>query len=216
MGSEPAAFDPARLLSVLDHHHVDYVLIGGLGARAYGAARQTVDVDVVPERSTPNLTRLALALQELGAHLRVEDDPEAETLKIPLDADTLANWQFTTWRTTAGDFDILANIPDRAGQRHGYDDLLQRANTLTAAGRPVLVAALEDIIASKQYANRAKDHAALPELEAIASRLADQKPSVSTLDFPVALKDALISTPPTTTASPPASPKPTHRYPQRP
>jgi len=34
-------------------------------------------------------------------------------------------------------------------------------------GKPVHVAALDDVISSKEWANRAKDQAALPELRAI-------------------------------------------------
>jgi hypothetical protein len=44
-------FDPNRILATLDEHGVEYVLVGGLGARAHGASRETSDIDVV-HRST--------------------------------------------------------------------------------------------------------------------------------------------------------------------
>ena len=79
----------------------------------------------------------------------------------------LERMQLSTWRTDAGDLDVLADIADRDGRRRGYDDLVAAATTLTLAGRPVLVAALDDIIASKQHANRPKDRDALAELETL-------------------------------------------------
>ena len=65
------SFDPGRILAVLDQHNVEYILVGGLGARAHGAVRPTSDIDCVPEGGLVNLGRLADALIELGARLRV-------------------------------------------------------------------------------------------------------------------------------------------------
>jgi hypothetical protein len=72
--------------------------------------------------------------------------------------------EISTWRTDAGDLDILADIPDRPGRHLRYAELLARANTVIVAGIPVYVASLDDVIASKEWANRPKDHEALPEL----------------------------------------------------
>jgi len=165
------AFDPDRLLATLNRHHVDYLLIGGYAARVYGATRPTADIDVIPNRSRGNLDRLAAAMRDLNARLRVVGDPTAESLHVPIDAIMLDRMQLSTWRTDAGDLDVLADIADRGGRRRGYDDLVAAATTLTVAGRPVLVAALDDIIASKQHANRPKDHDALPELETLRAEL---------------------------------------------
>lgn len=48
MPAESAPFDLERILRTLDRHRVEYVLVGGLGARALGATRPTEDVDFVP------------------------------------------------------------------------------------------------------------------------------------------------------------------------
>ena len=69
--------------------------------------------------------------------------------------------------TVAGPFDVLMDIPDRSGARQGYADLAPRSELLTAAGVVVRVADLDDIIQSKEYANRPKDHDALAELRAL-------------------------------------------------
>ena len=65
-GSE---LDDERLTETLDRYQVDYLLVGGLGAGAYGALRPTTDFDCLAERSTENLDRLAAAMKELGARL---------------------------------------------------------------------------------------------------------------------------------------------------
>jgi hypothetical protein len=52
-------FDPGRILAVLDHHRVEYVLVGGLGAQAHGGSRTTFDIDLVPATTYENWERLA-------------------------------------------------------------------------------------------------------------------------------------------------------------
>jgi len=41
MGDKPASFSPASLLDALNRHHVAYVLIGRVAARARGATLRT-------------------------------------------------------------------------------------------------------------------------------------------------------------------------------
>jgi hypothetical protein len=67
MPAESAPFDLERILRTLDRHRVEYVLVGGLGARAHGATRPTEDVDFVPHAISDNLDRLADALRS-SAH----------------------------------------------------------------------------------------------------------------------------------------------------
>jgi hypothetical protein len=158
--------DLDRVLATLNRHGVDYLLVGGVSAIAHGATRPTVDFDCLAERSTENLDRLADALKELNARLRVGglSDEESKALPTIIDARTFEATQTSTWRTDAGDFDVLSAIPDRDGNRQGYADLLARAKAAPLGRHSVLVASLDDVIASKEWANRPKDHDALPEL----------------------------------------------------
>jgi hypothetical protein len=97
---------------------VEYLFVGGIAARAYGARRLTYDVDCLPATSRANLDRLAVAMRELHARLRVEglSDAEAAAQPVHLSGATLARMRISTWRTDAGDLDILAEIPTaRAG-----------------------------------------------------------------------------------------------------
>lgn len=123
MTTEGQALDINRVVEALDRHNVDYLLVGGVSAMAYGATRQTEDFDCLAERSIDNLSRLAAVLCELNAFLRVGDlsDEEAKALPVVIDAHSLGNMGISTWRTDAGDFDILADIPASDGQRLGYE-----------------------------------------------------------------------------------------------
>lgn len=98
-------------------------------------------------------------------------DEEAAALTVPLDGAWLGSQEISTWRTDAGDFDVLCNMPARDGTRQRYEDLVGRAEQVEMYSSVVKVAALDDIIASKQWANRPKDIEALPELLAIATTL---------------------------------------------
>ncbi|MFM1917567.1 MAG: hypothetical protein RJB01_1082 [Actinomycetota bacterium] len=168
-------FDPDWILRVLDEHAVDYVLVGGVAARAHGAMRATSDIDCVPSTDTVNLERLATALRQLGARLRVAgmSDDEARALPLQLDAVTLAAFGSSTWMTDAGPLDLLVELRDASGGHHPYADLITRASAINVGGLTVRIAALGDIVASKQYADRPKDRDALPELVELLDALDD-------------------------------------------
>jgi hypothetical protein len=91
-------------------------------------------------------------------------DEEMAALPLRIDPEILARSEISTWRTDAGDIDLLADIPARHRDRRTYDDLLPHSSRLDAGGVSVLVASLDDVIGSKQWLNRDKDRAALPEL----------------------------------------------------
>ena len=175
----------ATLVGALDRHDVEYLVVGGVAAQGYGAARLTKDFDCLVRHELANLDRLAAAMRELGARLRAEglSDEESKALPVQMDGKMLARNEISTWRTDAGDFDVLINIPDRNGRRLSYEDLAGRAVIVQGTGFAVRAAALEDIIASKEWANRRKDQDALPELRAIAARKDEAEPVKGTGGF---------------------------------
>ncbi len=161
--------DLARLIEVLDRHSVDYLLAGGAAARAYGAERLTEDADCVVRRERPNLDRLARAMRELNARLRVSgmSDDDARQLPVQLDGNMLASPDISTWMTDAGGFDVLPGLVGADGLLVPYEDLVRRQTIIRGAGFTIRAAALEDIITAKERAGRPKDHDALPELRAL-------------------------------------------------
>jgi hypothetical protein len=162
---EAVPYRPDKLLEVLERHGVQFVVIGGLAAELRGSPYTTRDVDVTPSRERANLGRLADALRELDAKLRISgvDGP----VEFPLDQHSF-DWG-TTWTfvTTHGFLDI-ALLPD--GTR-GYDDLRRGASRERISDTlEVSVASLADVIRSKEAAGREKDRAVLPVLRQVLER----------------------------------------------
>jgi hypothetical protein len=167
------AFDPLRILTTLHAHGVRFVLVGGIAAVAHGSPLPTEDIDITPERSPANLDRLAAALRELDARLRVDREPDG--VAFPIDGAFLATQMAVlNLVTNAGDVDLVI-AP--AGFANGYDDLQPGSVSVDLGdGAPTWIAALPDIIASKQAAGRTKDLAALPYLRALEAERREQAP----------------------------------------
>ena len=151
-------FEPQEILATLDRHDVRYVLIGGLAAVLHGSAHVTTDVDVVPEEAIHNLERLAAALRELGARIRVAGEPGG----VPFDhsAESLVRVRIWNLQTDKGDLDITF---EPSGTR-GYEDLKRDVVLMRVRGIEVPVASLADVIRSKEAAGRERDRAVLPGL----------------------------------------------------
>lgn len=161
--------DLPRLIEVLDRHHVEYLIVGGAAAYAYGTERPTEDADCVVSRERANLEHLAAALAELNARLRVGGmtDAEASALPVQIDVTTLSQAGMSTWMTDAGPFDVLAGLEAPDGRLIPYEELVERATAIRGNGFVIHAAALEDIIAAKTRAGRPKDREALAELRSL-------------------------------------------------
>lgn len=191
--TDSGRFHPAEILAVLDRHGVQYVLVGGYAAQLHGAKRPTTDIDVTPATTLANLNRLAAALRDLRATIRVDDLPEG--LPFDTSAEALAGVRTLNLRSPHGDLD-LTFTPDGTG---GYPDLIRAASTRDIAGIQVHLASLEDIIRSKRAAARPKDLRALPELV----RLASPAPATRAAASPHHHADPIAGTPIDSAHSPP-------------
>ncbi len=169
---DESSLDRDRIIECFSRHRVEYLLVGGIGAQMHGAVRPTRDFDSLPATSKENLDRLAAAMRELNARLRVEGmtDEESRSLPLPIDAESLARMDISTWRTDAGDLDVLTAIPTREGGRARFEELVARSERVEVDGVVVMVAGLDDIIASKEWADRPKDREALVELRELRDR----------------------------------------------
>jgi len=165
-----ADFDPVATLRVLIDHHVRFVVVGGVAARLRGAPLLTQDVDITPSMDHENLERLARALRELDARLRTASEPEG--VPFPFDAKLLASSTVWTMVTKHGDLDLVI----APAGLDGYNEVVRGATDLRVAVDPDLyvpVAALEDVIRSKEAAGREKDRAALPMLRRTLKETSD-------------------------------------------
>ncbi|MBM3748113.1 MAG: hypothetical protein FJW34_20195 [Acidobacteria bacterium] len=136
-----------ELKEALALHGVRYLFIGKAGAIILGFPDTTQDADLFVERSPENGRRLAAALAALGFDLSPEQAAEIERGK-----------DFIQIRN--GPFDVdLVFAPD------GIESFEQAwGRRVEVEGYPVCH--LDDIIASKEAANRVRDREALPRLRA--------------------------------------------------
>ena len=149
---------PEKIFKVLARHGVDYVVIGSVGAILQGVdLPRTLDLDVAASHAKANLKRLAAALDEMGAQLRLGHGPDAEALDAPIDDRMLSNTYVVTMMTRFGPFDVLFEPPGMPA----YKEIKRRAERLKRFGVEVAVASLDDIVASKRATGREKDAAHL-------------------------------------------------------
>lgn len=161
-------FEPDRILRTLADHGVRYVLVGGIAATLRGSPSMTYDIDVAPDLAPDNLDRLTAALRELGAVRYTEPDediaePRSDELKARVE-------QFAS---PIGYIDVLRELRAIGG----YDRLIGQADLIDVAGTGVYVAALDDIIVSKEAAGRPKDLSQLPALYALREELTGGAPA---------------------------------------
>ena len=148
-----------QILHRLVERGVDFVVIGGIAAVLQGSARNTFDLDICFGADDANLAALGDVLTALRARLKGVDDD------IPFvpDARTLRQVELLTLVTSLGELDVLA----RPSGAPTYHDLRRNADRYDLGGFNVSVASIDDLIAMKQAAGRAKDLLDIEELEAI-------------------------------------------------
>jgi hypothetical protein len=160
--------DTERILRALSSHEVEYVLVGGLAALAYGSTIATADADLLPRPAAANLDRLLDALEDLGAEILLSEQRLAMEAGEPWEvvdlnekgASALASaeaWHFTT---SAGPIDVVVTVTGVGP----YEAHLGATEERVVFGLRILVAGLDDLIASKEATMRPKDEAILREL----------------------------------------------------
>lgn len=163
----PAPLDPNCIFEILAKNNVDYVLIGGLAGVLHGSTAMTNDADIFPSSAPENLERVGEALRSLDARLRSPDSTDG----LPFDPHPtlISAMTMLNMHTRCGDLDMTFSP---AGLE-SYEDVSGRAATFQVGALEIRVAALADIIRSKESANRPKDHATLPILRALQEEIGD-------------------------------------------
>lgn len=148
-----------ELLRVLASAGVEFILIGGVAASAHGAARTTLDLDVVYRRSPENFARIVSAFAAHKPYLR----GAPPGLPFHWDTRTLQHGTNFTLTTTLGYIDLLGEITGGGT----YDQLLPHTVQLEVLGTQCLCIDLDTLIQVKAAAGRPKDFEAISELQAI-------------------------------------------------
>lgn len=122
-----------------------------MAARLQGFPRLTADADITPSRDRENLERLAAALRDLSARIYTDTVPEG----VPFNwsARMLERGEMWNLVTSAGRLDIAF----KPSGTEGYEDLVKGAVRFEVYGTDLLAASLEDIMRSKESADRPQD-----------------------------------------------------------
>ena len=153
-----------KLLPVLVHSGVDFILIGGVAGIVHGAARATYDVDLVYSRMDENIVRLAHALAPYRPYLR---DAEPD-LPFSWDDKTIRSGLNFTLTTELGDVDLFGEVSGGPGS---YEDLLMHSIKVKAFGVRFKCIDLPTLIQIKEASGRAKDHEAIAELRVLLEEM---------------------------------------------
>jgi hypothetical protein len=140
-------------------NEVDYLLVGGVGARIQGSATTTQDIDVMPEPSVENLKRLARALSDTSTEKKESSSTEYRSHPV-IDPMEFRISDVSSYRTRFGVIDVLMELPGVGS----FDAVRRSARRYEWEGITISVASIDDIITSKETADRAKDRRALDAL----------------------------------------------------
>ncbi|MBX3186593.1 MAG: hypothetical protein KF819_06245 [Labilithrix sp.] len=138
-----------RVARALADAKLDAVLIGNAAAALQGAPVTTLDFDFFFRDTPANRRKLVRFARTLGAVVLRPYYPASSLYRVV-------------------DDDLTLQV-DFMGAIHGlrsFEGAKKRASALLIGETTLLVAALEDILKSKSAANRPKDRAVIPVLEA--------------------------------------------------
>lgn len=143
-----------QLLAELARADVAFCVVGSFALAVHGAPRASADVDVVPETSVENLSRLAEALGALEAAL----EPGAEPAR--LSAHDLVSQDELKLYTELGVLHLLEQVDGVPPFPH----LARNALSVEVEGLPVMFCSRDDLVAMKKASGRLIDRADLERL----------------------------------------------------
>lgn len=147
------------LLRRLCEHEIEFVIIGGFAVGLQGYQRATKDIDIVPNATPNNLSRLWDALSSIDAQPADIADFRLEEMPMPFSLEGLiegqGNWVLYT---SLGRIDLMPYVEDAEGELP-YQELRASAERvdLDEIGHPIWVASVEHLIAMKEHAGRDLD-----------------------------------------------------------
>ena len=147
------------MLEGLTGASVDFVVIGGVAARAHGSTRITEDLDICYASHPDNVHRLARLLASWDAYPRgIERD-----LPFFMDTQTFKTTPVMTLATREGALDVFDAV-----KGVGDFESVQSSSVVVDAGAFRFRAlSLEGLLKAKRATGRPKDIDQIPELEAL-------------------------------------------------
>ena len=157
------ANDFIGILELLIDHDVEFVLVGGLAASAYGSPQLTQDVDICINLSLENLILLKKALKTIRPVHRMPPS------KPPFndDIERLETFRNIYLSTEYGQLDCLGEIMGIGS----FKETLENSSEIEIRGKPCRIITLEALIKAKESLGRPKDKEAVVILKALLAKI---------------------------------------------
>ena len=155
--------DMDLLLGRLVEHDVEFVIVGGFAAVAYGVTLVTQDIDICSRFSVDNLMRLQDALKDLSPVHRMT--PKRLPLNLTPDrCEKLTNLYLSTdW----GQLDCLGEIKGVGD----FEAVLAQSEEIDLDFGSCRIVTIDALIEAKRVMDRPRDREAVLQLTAIRERL---------------------------------------------
>lgn len=154
------------LINKLSESGVDFVLIGGVAASAYGSTYVTHDLDVCAVLTPGNIEKLRRVLEDLHPKHRMMI-PKKSFLEIPENLEGINNLYLST---DAGVLDLISSVVGVGD----FSEVRKSAIEISVFGNKCKVISLDDLIKCKKTLKRPKDLLVATELEAICQKIKDK------------------------------------------
>ena len=155
-GKKTTGVDLSAIIEGLIKADVKFILVGGLAAVVQGAPVTTMDVDIVHNRSSENISKLFAFLRSIDAAYRRLDNKIIEPKE-----DDLSGMGHALFSTRLGPLDVLAFIEE--GKT--YEDLFEHTVAIEFRGHTIRVLDIKMLIKLKRTSKDPKDKQRLTILE---------------------------------------------------
>ncbi len=161
------ANDFIGVLELLIDHNVEFILVGGLAASAYGSPQVTQDVDICIDLSLKNIVRLKKAMAAIKPVHRMHPSKPPFNDE-PSRLETFRNIYLST---EYGQIDCLGEIMGIGS----FKETLESSTELEIRGKKCRIITLEALIKSKEALGRPKDKEAVVILKALLEKTAKSR-----------------------------------------
>ncbi len=146
-----------KVIRALEQHHVQYTLVGGYAVALHGAARGTVDIDIVIARNLKTFRNTEKALKSIGLEPRlpVTADEVFGFREEYIKNRNMVAWSFVSPKNPIEIIDVV--ITENAKEI--------KTISKQAFGMKIQIAAIDDLITIKKKSNRKQDKEDIKALE---------------------------------------------------
>ncbi len=154
--------DDKSLLTRLNQHGVEFVIIGGVCGIMHGTTLVTTDLDVCCRFTPENLRRLEAAVKDLNPTHRLT----ANKLPFELTDELCHSLKNVYLRTDLGKLDCLGSVKGVGD----YEETLQHSVVFQLSYGNFRILDLDTLITSKEAVGRKRDLEAVRQLRAVKER----------------------------------------------